>query len=154
MLLTMTTAIYLVKDGDYTVSTDKSRLDINVIHDFLAKESYWAQNIPVSVVEKALAGSLCFGLYHRDRQIGFARLITDLASFAYLADVFVIQDYRGKGLSKMLMRAILDHPDLQTLRRWLLVTQDAHELYRQFGFTGVPNPEKFMQLHNPNIYTK
>ncbi|SKA41309.1 Acetyltransferase (GNAT) domain-containing protein [Chitinophaga eiseniae] len=150
----MTTAVYLVKDGDYTVSTDKNRLDISVIHDFLAKESYWAQNIPVSVVEKALAGSLCFGLYHRDRQIGFARLITDQASFAYLADVFVVKEQRGKGLSKMLMHAILEHPELQTLRRWLLVTQDAHELYRQFGFTEVPNPEKFMQLHNPNIYTK
>lgn len=154
MLLTMATTIYLVKDGDYTVSTDKSRLDISVIHDFLAKESYWAKDIPVSVVEKTLAGSLCFGLYYRDRQIGFARLITDLASFAYLADVFVIPAYRGKGLSKLLMRAILEHPELQTLRRWLLVTQDAHELYRQFGFTEVPNPEKFMQRHNPNAYTK
>lgn len=150
----MTTAIYIVKDGDYTVSTDKSRLDINVIHDFLANESYWAQNIPVSVVEKTLAGSLCFGLYHRDRQIGFARLITDMASFAYLADVFVIPDYRGKGLSKLLMRAMLEHPELQTLRRWMLATTDAHELYRQFGFTELPDPGKFMQLHNPNVYTK
>ncbi|MBC9930099.1 GNAT family N-acetyltransferase [Chitinophaga qingshengii] len=150
----MTTAIYIVKDGDYTISTDKSRLDINVIHGFLANESYWAQNIPVSVVEKTLAGSLCFGLYHRDRQIGFARLITDMASFAYLADVFVIPDYRGKGLSKLLMRAILEHPELQTLRRWMLATTDAHGLYRQFGFTELPNPEKFMQLHHPNVYTK
>ncbi|RBL92092.1 GNAT family N-acetyltransferase [Chitinophaga flava] len=150
----MTTAIFTTTEGEYTVSTDKSRLDIGVIHGFLANESYWAKDIPVSVVEKTLAGSLCFGVYHQDRQIGFARLITDYAAFAYLADVFIIQEYRGKGLSKLLMRAMLAHPELQTLRRWLLVTTDAHALYSQFGFTPIPNPEKFMQLHNPNVYTK
>lgn len=150
----MTTAIFTTTEGEYTVSTDKSRLDIGVIHGFLANESYWAKDIPVSVVEKTLAGSLCFGIYHQDRQIGFARLITDYAAFAYLADVFIIQEYRGKGLSKLLMRTILAHPELQTLRRWLLVTADAHALYSQFGFTPIPNPEKFMQLHNPDVYTK
>ncbi|WP_212002925.1 GNAT family N-acetyltransferase [Chitinophaga sp. HK235] len=150
----MTTAIFTTTEGEYTVSTDKSRLDIGVIHGFLANESYWAKDIPVSVVQKTLAGSLCFGIYHQDRQIGFARLITDYAAFAYLADVFIIQEYRGKGLSKLLMRTILAHPELQTLRRWLLVTADAHALYSQFGFTPIPNPEKFMQLHNPDVYTK
>ncbi|HVI49108.1 MAG TPA: GNAT family N-acetyltransferase [Chitinophaga sp.] len=140
------------KEGDYVVSTDKTRLDIAVIHNFLANESYWAQKIPRSIVEKTIAGSLCFGLYHDDKMIGFARLITDYASFAYLADVFVVNEYRGKGLSKFLMRTITAYPELQSLRRWLLVTSDAHELYRQFGFTDIPNPEKFMQRHNPEIY--
>lgn len=143
-----------VQEGEYLISTDKSKLDISVIHGFLANESYWAQNIPVSVVERSLAGSLCFGVYHQDKQVGFARLITDCTTFAYLADVFIAQEYRGKGLSKFLMRTIIAHPDLQGLRRWMLVTSDAHELYRQFGFTEVPNPEKMMQLHNPNPYTQ
>ncbi|PSL46596.1 N-acetylglutamate synthase-like GNAT family acetyltransferase [Chitinophaga niastensis] len=143
-----------VKEGDYIISTDKSKLDEKAIHDFLANESYWAQNIPLSVVKKSLEGSLCFGVFHEDKQIGFARVITDGVAFAYLADVYMLVPYRGKGLSKFLMRTIMAHPHLQGLRRFMLVTADAHELYRQFGFTSVPNPEKIMQIHNPQAYTK
>ncbi|MCW3463866.1 GNAT family N-acetyltransferase [Chitinophaga nivalis] len=141
-----------VQEGDYLISTDKSKLDTEVIHQFLATESYWAQGIPLSIVEKCIAGSLCFGLYHDNRQIGFARVITDGASFAYLADVFVVTSHRGKGLSKFIMRAVIAHPDLQGLRRWLLVTADAHSLYRQFGFTDITDPQKFLQLHRPQPY--
>jgi GNAT superfamily N-acetyltransferase len=143
-----------VKEGDYIVSTDKSKLDAQAIQDFLANESYWAQNIPVSVVKKTLEGSLCFGVYHEDKQIGFARVVTDKVAFAYLADVYILVPHRGKGLSKFLMRTIMAHPDLQGLRRWMLATTDAHQLYRQFGFTDITNPEKFMQIHNPGVYTK
>ena len=143
-----------VKEGEYHITSDKARLDLNAIHDYLSKESYWAQNIPFDTVQKAVAGSLCFGVFHENKQIGFARVITDGAVFGYLADVYILEPYRGKGLSKFLMRTILAHPDLQGLRRMLLVTSDAHGLYRQFGFTDVPNPEKFMQRHNPDPYTK
>ncbi|MGN8039611.1 GNAT family N-acetyltransferase [Chitinophaga sp. 22321] len=143
-----------VMEGEYLVTADKSRLDLHAIHDYLARESYWAQNIPLSIVEKSIAGSLCFGVFHNKQQIGFARLITDSATFAYLADVYILESHRGKGLSKLLMRTVLAHPGVQGLRRMLLVTADAHGLYRQFGFTDVPNPEKFMQLHNPDPYTK
>ncbi|WP_160716551.1 GNAT family N-acetyltransferase [Chitinophaga solisilvae] len=142
------------QEGEFLVSTDKSKLDTAVIYDYLAHESYWSQNIPRSVVEKSLQGSLCFGLYHHQQQVGFARLITDYATFAYLADVFVLEAYRGRGLSKFLMRCIIAHPDVAGLRRIMLVTSDAHGLYEQFGFTGIPNPEKMMQLHKPDIYTK
>lgn len=143
-----------VKEGEYHITSDKALLDLNAIHDYLSKESYWAQNIPFDTVQKAVAGALCFGVFHDNKQIGFARVITDGAVFGYLADVYILEPYRGKGLSKFLMRTILAHPDLQGLRRMLLVTSDAHGLYRQFGFTDVPNPEKFMQRHNPDPYTK
>ncbi|MBO9732201.1 MAG: GNAT family N-acetyltransferase [Chitinophaga sp.] len=143
-----------VKEGAYHISTDKTRLDLNAIHDYLSKESYWSQNIPFDIVEKSIAGSLCFGVYEGNRQIGFARVVTDGAVFAYLGDVYILEPYRGKGLSKFLMRTILAHPDLQGLRRFLLVTSDAHGLYRQFGFTDITNPDKFMHRHNPDVYTK
>lgn len=143
-----------VKEGEYHITSDKALLDLHAIHDYLSKESYWAQNIPFDTVQKAVAGSLSFGVFHDNKQIGFARVITDGAVFGYLADVYILEPYRGKGLSKFLMRTILAHPDLQGLRRLLLVTSDAHGLYRQFGFTDVPNPEKFMQRHNPDPYTK
>lgn len=143
-----------VKEGEYLISSNKSRLDLDAIYNYLSKESYWAQNIPLEVVRKSVEGALCFGVFHEDKQIGFARVITDSAVFGYLADVYILEPHRGKGLSKFLMRTILAHPDLQGLRRILLVTSDAHGLYRQFGFTDVPNPEKFMQLHNPDPYTK
>ncbi|CAL1517116.1 GNAT family N-acetyltransferase [Chitinophaga sp. MM2321] len=146
-------AIMIAKKEDYYISTDKSKLDISVIHDFLANESYWAQKIPRSVVEKSVEGSMCFGIYHQDQQVGFARVITDCAVFAYLADVFVINSHRGKGLSKFLLETILSHPDLQGLRKWLLGTADAHKLYRKFGFTEIPNPERFMHIANANPYT-
>jgi GNAT superfamily N-acetyltransferase len=132
-----------IKD-DFIISTDKAKLDVELIHHYLCHESYWAKNIPMPVVEKSIEGSFCFGIYHGSRQVGFARVITDHASFAYLADVFVIESYRGRGLSKWLMGTIMNHPDLQGLRRWLLATRDAHGLYAQFGFTPLDKPDRIM----------
>ena len=117
--------------GNFSISTDKSKLDIAVIHNFLSC-SYWAENIPVEKVQKSIEGSMCFGVYDNGKQIGFARMVTDNATFAYLADVFVLEEYRGHGLSKWLMEVIINHPDLQGLRRFMLATRDAHELYSQF----------------------
>ena len=131
--------------SDYTISTDKGQLDIALIHRFLSLESYWAQNVPLDIVTRSIDNSLCFGVYHGDQQVGFARVITDQATFAYLADVFVLPEHRGRGLSKQLMATISDWPTLQGLRRWVLATQDAHALYEQFGFTALNKPEIFMQ---------
>ncbi|MBV8253260.1 MAG: GNAT family N-acetyltransferase [Chitinophaga sp.] len=147
----MTTTFY---EGPYSVSTDTEKLDVDLIHHFLSTESYWAQNIPRELVEKSIAGSLCFGLYHGSEQIGFARVITDQAVFAYLADVFVLQAWRGKGLSKFLMRTIMAYPTLQRLRRWMLTTTDAHGLYKQFGFEPLGDTSKLMQVSHANPYTK
>src|SRR5438874_3373358 len=135
----------------YEISTDRSRLDVTLIHEFL-RSSYWAQGIPRSVVEKSIQHSLCFGAFLDRRQVGFARVITDFAAIAHLADVFVVPEHRGRGVAKLLMRAILDHPDLQGLRRILLATRDAHGLYAQFGFRPLAHPEQFMTLHNPDPY--
>ena len=121
--------IYEAVDGSYHITTDAAKLDVNVIHQFLSTESYWAKDIPKSIVEKSITNSLCFGLFYKDVQVGFARLVTDKATFAYLADVFVIKEFRGKGLSKWLVKTIQSHPELQNLRRWLLTTKDAHRLY-------------------------
>ena len=144
---------HAVKD-DYLVSTDPSSLDVDVIYHYLSGESYWAQGIPRNVVEKSIAHSLCFGVYHQSKQIGFARLITDKATFAYLADVFISIDYRGLGLSKWLLQVIHAHPELQGLRRWMLGTRDAHSLYEQFGWTVLDEDtrKRFMQKHNKNAY--
>lgn len=141
------------KEG-FEISTESKRLDIEVIHQYLSQESYWAKNIPIEIVQRSIDHSLCFGLFHEKKQIGFARLITDKATFAYLADVFILPDYRGKGLSKWLMAFIHDYPDVQGLRRWLLATQDAHGLYMQFGWQLLPEAmvARLMQLHQPNIY--
>ncbi|KAB7732113.1 GNAT family N-acetyltransferase [Rudanella paleaurantiibacter] len=130
---------------NYTISTDKSRLDLNVIHGFLSRESYWAQNIPLEKVEKAMAHSLCFGVYAPDgQQVGFARVVTDYTTVAYLSDVFVVESHRGRGLSKKLVQYITEYPELQGLRRWILVTQDAQGLYRQFGFVNPEEPHWYM----------
>ena len=140
------------KHGDYELSTDPARLQPAVVHDYLANHSYWAKGIPLEMVERSLKNSLCFGLYHGANQIGFARVVTDRATFAYLADVFVLPDHRGRGLSKWLVESILAHPDLQGLRRWMLGTADAHGLYAQFGFTPLRHPDRFMELARPGIY--
>jgi len=132
--------------GDFIISTDKTKLDVVLIHRYLCAESYWAKNIPMQIVEKSIEGSLCFGIYHNTKQVGFARVITDQATFGYLADVFVIEEYRGRGLSKWLMEVIMNHPGLQGLRRWLLATKDAHGLYAQFGFTPLDKPERIMGM--------
>jgi len=135
----------------YVISSDPARLDLDVIHSFIA-QSYWAKNIPRVLVERTIQNSLCWGVYHAAVQVGFARVITDKATFAYLADVFILPEHRGKGLSKALVATILGHPDLQGLRRWMLVTVDAQGLYEQFGFKPVPQPERHMEIHRPGMY--
>ncbi|MDV6343502.1 GNAT family N-acetyltransferase [Nitrosomonas sp. Is37] len=142
------------QQDEFIVTDNREDLDIEMIHDFLCKASYWAKHIPRATVEKSVNHSLCFGLYHNAKQIGFARAITDCATFAYLADVFVVPDYRGRGLGKWLISCILLHPELQGLRRWMLATLDAHGLYEQNGFVVVQNPEWFLEIHNPHIYTQ
>ncbi|MCE3228871.1 MAG: family acetyltransferase [Bacteroidetes bacterium] len=132
--------------NEFLISDDKSRLDVDLIHTYLSKESYWAQNIPFERVKKSIDGSVCFGVYHNSKQIGFARVITDHSSFGYLADVFILEPYRGKGLSKELMKFIMDYPGFKDYRRFMLATRDAHELYKQFGFTPLSTPERFMEI--------
>lgn len=141
---------------EYLISTNPALLNVDVIHDYLSNQSYWAQNIPKEVVQKSITNSLCFGLYFKGRQVGFARLVTDKATFAYLADVFILKEHQGKGLSKWLMEIIQSHPELQSLRRWMLGTRDAHGLYEQFGWTVLDEDarKRFMQLHFNDIYQK
>ncbi|MBI4853357.1 MAG: GNAT family N-acetyltransferase [Acidobacteria bacterium] len=139
------------KKGDFLISTDNSSLDLSVIHSFLTN-SYWASGIPIDIVKKSIENSLCFGLYNQGNQVGFARVISDYATFAYLADVFILPSERGKGLSKWLMETIKTHPKLQGLRRWMLATRDAHGLYKQFGFEPIANPERLMAILNSNVY--
>lgn len=147
--------IYETFQNEFMISTDKSKLDVAVIHNYLCNESYWAKNIPVEIVKKSIDGSCCFGLYVNEnsiskqtlptgRQVGFARVVSDCATFGYLADVFMLDAYRGKGLSKWLMETIMNCPDLQGLRRWLLATKDAHGLYTKFGFSPLDKPERIM----------
>ncbi|MEO8404693.1 MAG: GNAT family N-acetyltransferase [Chitinophagaceae bacterium] len=138
-------------NGEFTLSTDKSILDIPFIHQYLTR-SYWAEDIPVETVKKSIDGSLCFGMYHGDQQIGFARVITDGAVFAYLADVFIDEAWRGRGLSKWLMKVIMSHESVQGLRRFMLATRDAHGLYKQFGFSALTFTDRWMQVHKPDIY--
>ena len=137
--------------GGFTVSTDPARLDPAAIHAYLTT-SYWAEGIPRETVERSLRGSLCFGLYEKDRQIGLARVITDGATFAYLCDVYVLAERRGLGLGKWLMECVMAHPDLQKLRRFSLATRDAHELYRPFGFAEIQNPGSHMEIVRPGLY--
>ncbi len=132
--------------GDYLYSTDKTKLQLDYIHHFLSVESYWAQNIPMDILQKSIDGSVCFAVYYNNQQIGFARLITDNATFGYLADVFIDKDYRGKGLSKELMRFILAYPPVKLFRRMLLATLDAHGLYTQFGFESMENNKRLMGI--------
>ncbi len=143
-----------IEGMEYLVTTDKERLDVEVVHDFLARQCYWARGIPRLSVEKSIKNSLCFGLFQAREQIGFARVISDFATVAYLGDVFVLPEFRGRGLSKWLMECICSHPGLQNLRRWILVTGDAHGLYRRFGFTELAHLESFMERYNPEIYGK
>ena len=138
---------------NFIISTDKSKLNLHYIHQFLSNESYWAEGIPLIIVEKSIANSLCFGVYEGEKQIGFARIITDEATFGYLADVFIDKEYRGRGISKWLMHVISNLPFRRNLRNFMLGTKDAHKLYEQFGFTPLRAPERFMQVHQPNIYT-
>ena len=143
--------IECTRDG-FTISTDKSRLDVAAIHDFLCNSSYWARNVPLPTVQKSIENSLCFGLYDGDRQVGFARVITDYAVFAYLADVFILEAYRGRGLAKWLIACIISYPELQDLRRWMLATKDAHGLYTKYGFNPLSKPERFMEASQPTAH--
>lgn len=139
--------------GDFEISTDPARIDLSAVHGFLTN-SYWARGIPLETVRRSLQHSICFGVYKGKQQAGFARVITDRATFGYLADVFVLDEFRGNGLSRWLMQCIVEHPELQGLRRWCLVTRDAHGLYEKFGFKALPAPERWMERHDPDVYAK
>ena len=141
-----------IKDG-FTISTEKDKLDIDLIHSFLNR-TYWAEGISKEIIRRSIEGSLCFGVFENDKQVGFARMITDKATFAYLADVFIIEEYRGRGLSKWLMEVIMSHSDLQGLRRMILATKDAHGLYTQFGFTPLINVDRWMHILDPDVYKR
>ena len=137
----------------FTISTDRDRIDLDVVHGFLT-ECYWAKGIPREVVARSIEHSLCFGVYEERKQVGFARVISDDATYAYIGDVFVLESFRGRGLGKWLMECIMRHPRLQGLRRWSLVTGDAHGLYAQFGFEPLKKPQNYMELHSPTVYQK
>lgn len=138
-------------DGDFLITDDKSLLDLDVIHGFL-KRSYWSEDIPRDLLERAIDNSIPVGLYRAGKQVGFARVVTDRATFAYLADVFILESHRGRGLSKQLMRVVMSHPELRSLRRWHLVTRDAHGLYRQFGFSELKDASRHMEIHVSDAY--
>ncbi len=137
--------------GQYEISTDPNRIDLDAVHAYLTR-SYWCEGIPKDLLAKAIAGSLCFSLFDGGRQIGFARVVTDRATFAYLCDVYVLEEHAGRGLGKWLIEEMQSHPDLQGLRRFLLVTKDAHGLYSQFGFQPLQNPARHMEIVRPDIY--
>ena len=139
---------------DFEISTDKARLDIGTIYGFLSEESYWANKRTLEQTKTAIENSICFGVYLGDKQVGFARVITDKATFAYVGDVFVLQEFRGSGIGKMLMEAMLSHSELQGLRRWVLATKDAHGLYEQFGFSELKFPERWMELSAKDAYSQ
>ncbi|HUQ84083.1 MAG TPA: GNAT family N-acetyltransferase, partial [Gemmatimonadaceae bacterium] len=140
-----------VTRGEYVVSTDKRRIDVKAVHAFLAS-SYWSPDIPESVVRRAIAGSICFGIYRGTEQVGFARVISDCATYAYLSDVFVLEAHRGRGLATLMMEVVMAHPSLQGLRRFSLSTRDAHALYRQFGFDAVANPDRQLEILRRDMY--
>lgn len=137
---------------NFTITTDKTKMDIVAIHDFLSKYSGWSINIPFERVKTSIDNSLNFGLFHNDKQIGFARVISDLSTIAYLGDIYILDNYRGQGLSKKLMECVMSHPNLKGLRRWILLTSTADWLYKKYGFIKLPIPELYMELFDPNVY--
>lgn len=137
---------------DIRISTIRADVDLDVVHGFLSQEAYWSRNIPRTIVEKAIENSYCFSAFIEDRQIGFARVVSDAATFAYLADVFVLTQFRGQGISKKLMQSVQAHPELQGLRRWMLMTADAHKLYESYGFSPLAKPDRAMEISKPDIY--
>ncbi len=141
------------RQGEYLITTDKARMDVELIHDFLT-HSYWAAKIPLETVKRSIEHSLAFGLFCGERQIGFARAVTDYATYAYIADVFVLEAYQRQGLGRWLMKVIIAHPQLQGLRRWSLVTKDAHALYESVGFSKLSAPERHMEMTFPDIYAR
>ncbi|AXE19917.1 GNAT family N-acetyltransferase [Runella rosea] len=148
------TLVHEFQKEAFLISTQKSKLDFDLIHDYLSKHSYWAESIPRDIVERSIQNSLSFGVYHYEKQIGFARVTTDFATYGYLADVFIVETYRGQGLSKWLMECIFNQiPELQGFRKWSLATADAHGLYEQFGFTALARPERMMEKVNFKKYS-
>lgn len=145
---------YEHENSPYLLSTDPQKLDVNVIHQFLSEESYWAENIPLDTVEDSIEDTLCFGVYCEGKQIGFARLITDLATFGYLSDVFVLKEHQGKGIGKWMIEKIIDYPGLKKLRKLLLITEDAQDFYRQLGFQSLENGERYMEMNLVTKYPK
>jgi len=145
--------IFEEKKDNFLISTDKAKLDVNAVHNYLTN-SYWAEGIPLETVKKSIQNSDCFGVYENDKLVGFARVISDNATIGYLGDVFILEPYRGKGLSKWLMECIMKHPELQGFRRWILLTKDAHELYRKYGFKDIERPDRYMELTKPDVYKK
>ncbi|BBB47838.1 GNAT family N-acetyltransferase [Pelolinea submarina] len=149
-------ALSLIQENfsdDYFVSSDPSKLDLPFIHDWLANESYWATGIPFKLLERTLENSLCFGVYQNDgTQVGFGRVVTDYATFAWVTDVFITPEQRGKGLSRFLMETMLMHPELRVIRRWLLGTDEAHGLYRKFGFVDLEHTENYLTKHRGRMY--
>lgn len=148
--------IFQEQKNSFTISTDESRIDVSAVHDYLCHHSYWAAGIPFETVKRAIENSLCFAIYEdaSNELIGFARVITDKASIAYIGDVYVLEAHRSKGLSKWLMECIMKHPELQSLRRWILLTKDAHGLYKQFGFKEIEEVQTYMEIRNKNVYKK
>jgi len=137
--------------GEYTISTDNQRLNLAIIHDFIANQSYWGRGRRIQTVQRSLDHSLNFGIFKEDRQVGFARVVTDFATFGWIADVFILEEHRGRGLAKWLMESILSHPQLQGFRRWVLATKDAHELYQKFGFQKLRRPERWLERPDPQM---
>jgi GNAT superfamily N-acetyltransferase len=137
------------KKGEFTIDTSKKKLDLDFIHNYLSEHSYWATGRSRATIERSIRNSVAFGVYHGSRQIGFGRVITDYATFAWIADVFIDEEFRGKGLSKWMMEVMLAHPRLQKFRRWVLATKDAHELYRRYGFSELKKPERWMERRDP-----
>jgi GNAT superfamily N-acetyltransferase len=144
---------HLWAQGDYEISTDPARIDAVMVYEFLTN-SYWARDIPLETVRLSIENSIAFGVYHGRQLVGFARIISDLATFAYLGDVFILPSHRGRGLFRWLMECIVSHPDLQGLRRWMLATQDAHGLYAKFGFTPLKSPDSWMEIHRSDVYAR
>lgn len=138
--------------GAFHIATDKEKLDVEMIHNFLSTKAYWSMNIPREKVHSSISNSLCFGVYHKDAQIGFARVISDFATIAYLGDVFIVEEYRRRGLAKWLVGFVMKHPRLQGLRRWILVSGDAKELYAQYGWADIKNSKNWMEIHNEVAY--
>lgn len=138
--------------NEFVIDTDRSRLDFVAIQRFLAEDSYWAKTRTAEQTQRAIDNSICFGMYHDETLVGFARVVSDQATFAYLGDVFIINEYRGQGLSKWLMEIVISHPDLQGLRRWVLATRDAHGLYEQFDFGELKFPDRWMERSAPDAY--
>lgn len=137
---------------NFLITTDKSKMDIVAIHDFLSKHSGWCDNIPFDTVKASIENSLNFGLFYKEKQIGFARVISDFSTIAYLGDIYVLDKYRGQKLSKKIMEVVMQHPNLKGLRRWILLTSTAEWLYEKYGFNKLPKPELYMELFDPNVY--